>query len=300
MCFSAAAFIVATAAFAERATPVVGAQEGGAFEARCPARSNLVGLEVYSRDDIDALRPICASLVARYDANGEQTIETPSPAGDPVGGAAAGANLTVLRCPPEAPIVTGAKIGIESDNTYAVNAITLECGGGGTNAIGSLMTGGTFTAPRYDTGGGLSGFSGVYEKVASCPRSFGTYVAVGVQGYAAGDWIHGLGFVCSDAGSVVKKVGRDKPRVPVGLGAGARVTGPGVGATVKCEAYAAKAVAAAIEARNEGCGFTGVRWTADNDVQLNWCLSVDASAPALAAEETVRNQSLAECRAARN
>lgn len=281
-------------AAAERWTDIVGAREGAQSSARCPALSNLVGLEVYSRDDIDAVRPICASALAAYGQ--EKTagaLENAAAYGEPIGGVAAGANLTVLRCPPEAPIVTGAEIDTEDDATTAVNGVRLECGVAGANPIANLVRGGAFAAPVYETPG--MSFSGRGAGTASCPRSFGAYVAVGVHIWSGGDWIRGIGFACDDPGFVAKSVGRTKPKPPVGLTAGAAM-GPSASSIARCERYAHAAAAAAVEARNLGCGFSGGRWTTEYDRHFEWCSGLNGDQTTPATEEAARTEMLAECR----
>lgn len=285
----------AALAEARRATQEVGAQEGGARWAECPPFRNLVGLEVYSRDDIDAVRPVCAEAVV---SGTEIRIVDPAPVGAAIGGRADGANLSVLRCPPEAPIVTGAEIGVEADATAAVNSIRLECAGAGPNA--ARATGGSFAAPPFERRGDIGAhFHTVYSGAASCTKSFGGYVGAGVFVYTRGDWVHALGFSCDDLKTTARAVGRTRAAPPaLGVGARAGVT-PRVGETMRCERYAASAVASALEARNLGCGFTGGRWSTDMGAHQTWCASVKGDPGALEPEEAGRADQLNVCRQAK-
>lgn len=281
--FIALALALASApcANAEWQLASVGGDEGTPFALRCPVATNLVGLDIYSRDDIDAVGVVCASA---YSPTEMGTVVT----GDaPMGGAVKGANHSRLLCAGATPVVTGAYIKAEIDATAGVNNVHVYCGVAGNHEVGELMD--RFDGPVYKTSGIFPGFSGIAEATAHCPRNL---VAIGVHGSSSG-WIHSLGLICGEPGITVRKVGRIKPLDPVGKTAATK--SPGFGATDFCESYAADAVTAAIANRRRACGGDGGRWTTDFNRHFDWCISLNGDKAQAEAETTARAAALAAC-----
>jgi hypothetical protein len=279
---------MATGADADWQLASVGRDEGSEFVARCPQFSDLVGIDVYSRDDIDAVRPVCAT------AFGATAVGEAQPLGAPLGGSPDGANYTRLLCGGERPVVTGAYVNAEFDATSGVNNVHLFCGVAGDNPSPRATPDAAFDGPVYVKEQGV--FVRFREEdanaTAHCPRNL---VAVGVHGYSPGDWIHALGLICGEPGFTAKTVGRFKPLNPVGKTAVKKLSG--IGATHFCEKYATAAVGAALRNRELGCGGDGGRWTTDFNAHLNWCLGLGGDQTVTNSEAAARDEALAQCEA---
>lgn len=289
-----AALTLVCSAHADWSLAPVGGDEGSPFELRCPNFANLVGVDIYSRDDIDAVRPVCAT------AFGPTEIAAPETPLAPAGGRAEGANYTRLLCPSEKPAVVGAWIRSEDAATSGVNNIRLHCGIVGANEEGSAIDGPSFDGPAFGGSGGHgtiwgSSFAGQTIDSIGCPKNL---VAVGLHGRTAGDWIHALGLICGEPGLTARKVGRFKPVNPVGQTAAAKL--PGVGQTAYCESYSAAAVSAAVENRNLGCGGEGGRWTSDYDRHFTWCMGQNGDRTVPDEEAAARSEALEACRSAKD
>jgi hypothetical protein len=266
---------------------IVGKLEGEEFRVTCPMGENLVGLDLYTRDDIDAIRPICAA------AYGPTELGPFNFVGEPVGGRAQGANTTRLLCAGTTPVVIGAYIRAEIHKTSGVNNVHLYCGVAGANLEMPPEPLMRFDGPGYDSTTGLFvSFHGEDQATQRCQKNF---VAMGIRVRASG-WVHGLALICGDPGFTARKVGRTKPIDPVGKTAAGRL--PGIGATYYCERYATTAVEAAIENRNLACGGTGGRWTTDYQRHFDWCIGQDPDRTVADAEAAARAEALESCRAA--
>src|SRR5215203_5498807 len=79
--------------------PPVGGRGGEQFVARCPQGRYLVGLELRTGDDVDAIRPLCAVAYGPREAGGAEIFPT-SYGGD------GGDNMIRLVCPGKTPVVT--------------------------------------------------------------------------------------------------------------------------------------------------------------------------------------------------
>ena len=282
--FAALPLLLAGAAFASAqfSQSIVGGFEGEEFRATCGLGENLVGLELYTRDDIDAIRPICATAYGPAELGPLQFV------GEPVGGRAQGANYTRLLCAGSTPVVIGAYIRAEIAKTSGVNNVHLYCGVAGENVEMPEAPLARFDGPPY-----RGGWHGEDKATQRCQKNF---VAQGIRMTASG-WVHGLALICGEPGFTVRKVGRTKPIDPVGETAARRM--PGIGATDYCERYATTAVAAAIENRNLACGGAGGRWTTDYQRHFDWCIEQDDERTVPDAETAARAESLESCRAAR-
>lgn len=260
---------------------VVGELEGEEFRVTCPMGENLVGLDLYTRDDIDAIRPICAS------AYGPAELGPPKFVGEPVGGRAHDANHTRLLCAGSTPVVIGAYIRAEIADTSGVNNVHLYCGVAGENMDMPAAPLARFDGPAY-----RGGWHGEDMATQRCQKNF---VAMGIRVMASG-WVHGLALICGEPGFTARKVGRTKPIDKAGKTAAGRL--PGIGATDYCERYSTTAVAAAIENRNLACGGTGGRWTTDYQRHFDWCIGQDRDWTVADAETAARAEELESCRSA--
>jgi hypothetical protein len=168
----ALAFLTAVAASArvEFGQDIVGSDEGTPFTARCPNFSNLVGLDLYTRDDVDAVQLICAS------AFGPTELGPIEKVGAPIGGRVAGANHTRLLCAGSTPVVTGAYILAEIRATSGVNNIHLFCGVAGINPQPASEPSAVFDGPAFKHGF-LDRFGGEDRRTQHCQKNF---VAVGI------------------------------------------------------------------------------------------------------------------------
>jgi|CXWL01.1.fsa_nt_gi hypothetical protein len=268
---------------------VVGELDGEEFRVTCPMGENLVGLDLYTRDDIDAIRPICAS------AYGPAELGPLNVVGEPVGGRAQGANTTRLLCAGATPVVIGAYIKAEIHKTSGVNNVHLYCGVAGENSEMPAEPLARFDGPKFGGVGGMFKSFGAPDDEATqrCQKNF---VAMGIRVMASG-WVHGLALICGEPGFTARKVGRTKPIDRVGKTALGRR--PGIGATDYCERYSTTAVAAEIENRNLACGGTGGRWTTDYQAHFDWCLGQNGERSTPDAETAARAETLESCRAAK-
>lgn len=134
-------FIVPVQAQQDAELPSMGGGGGSPFLARCPQDQYLAGFRLRVGDDIDAIRPICATFTVeteittyyvwgvpqeakRYKYGAGPLVPYSSIFGGP------GGHDQDLLCPSEYPIVTGMHIEIEGRNTQTVNSIQLFCWGG--------------------------------------------------------------------------------------------------------------------------------------------------------------------------
>jgi hypothetical protein len=280
----ALAFLTAVAASArvEFGQDIVGSDEGTPFTARCPNFSNLVGLDLYTRDDVDAVQLICAS------AFGPTELGPIEKVGAPIGGRVAGANHTRLLCAGSTPVVTGAYILAEIRATSGVNNIHLFCGVAGINPQPASEPSAVFDGPAFKHGF-LDRFGGEDRRTQHCQKNF---VAVGIRGSSTG-WINGLALICGDPGFTARSVGRTPRLDKVGKTAAQKT--PGIGATDFCESYATDAVAAAIQNRRRACGGDGGRWTTDFNRHFDWCVSLSGDRTVADAEAAARAEALASC-----
>jgi hypothetical protein len=286
------AFVIVMAFFAavtasarvEFGQDIVGGDEGTPFTARCPNFTNLVGLDLFTRDDVDAVQLICASA---YGPGELAAIET---VGAPIGGRADGANRTRLLCAGATPVVTGAYIKAEIRATSGVNNIHLFCGVAGANASPAAQPLAVFDGPPSRPTG-FSKFGQEVERTQHCQKNF---VAVGIRGSSTG-WINGLALICGEPGFTARSVGRTPRLNKIGKTAAQKT--PGIGATDFCESYANDAVAAAIDNRRRACGGDGGRWTTDFSRHFDWCVSLKGDRTVADAEASARAEALSACTA---
>ncbi len=164
--------------------PPIGGPGGGQFKAPCRPNEYLAGFELRAGDDVDAIRPVCASSTAAV-AN---TAWFGGPGGKPV----------QLRCPSQIPAVIALVVLAEGADTVVVNNIHLYCGLPLPNQRlpdypSAVFDGPTAVASRPAVPGAIGGApiqtSGNFQ---SCPAG---QIATGIHG-RSGIWLDAMGLIC--------------------------------------------------------------------------------------------------------
>lgn len=164
--------------------PPIGGPGGGQFKVPCPPGQYLAGFELRAGDDVDAIRPVCASSTAAL-AN---TAWFGGPGGKPV----------QLRCPSQIPAVIGLDVAAEGAETVVVNNIHLYCGLPLPNQRqpdypSAVFDGPTAVASRPAFPGAIGGAPvQKSENFQSCPAG---QIATGVHG-RSGVWFDAMGLIC--------------------------------------------------------------------------------------------------------
>lgn len=154
---------------------------GSQFTARCPQGELLTGFDLWTGDDVDAIRPICIPAVAG------QFRAYPSKFGGD-GGAP-----QQLVCPNETPIVLALNVGAEGV-TVVVNNIHLYCGKASATPQRAAFPTAAYDGPLYS---GEPGFLGRFasEHESQMQRCGAGLVGVGISG-RSGKWLDALGLIC--------------------------------------------------------------------------------------------------------
>jgi len=186
----------------------IGGPGGGRYVARCNDGQYLRGFQLRTADDVDAIRPICASIYGSTEV-GPVNIFPNYFGGD-------GGSERQLVCPDNLPIVTGMLIGYEGQRTTIVNNIRLFCGEAAGTRQPSEFPSVTFDGPPANkTMGSFSGGPG--SETQHCPVG---YLAVGING-RSGLWLDSVGLICGNPrftpnpnpSTGVSSLGRVKPHV---------------------------------------------------------------------------------------
>lgn len=178
----------ATTAAADQVMPALGGSGGGQFVVRCAEGQLLTGVELRTGNDVDGIRPICAS-VESTGALLERSYAAASNGG-------AGGGVVSVLCSDDAPLVNGIQIGYEGVKTQVVNNVHLFCGQAAVNQPPTTYPAAVFDGPPIGvTGGGP--FTGgdpvfVYYGSQSCPADL---VPVGING-RSGTWLDAVGLLC--------------------------------------------------------------------------------------------------------
>jgi len=190
-------------------TPI-GGGGGGQFSARCPQGRHLIGFELRTGDDVDAIRPLCA--VAHSPREAGPVEPYPNSFGGDGGG-----DMRQLVCPGAAPVVTGMYVGYEGKTTV-VNNIHLVCGVAAETQTSSELQSAVFNGPAYvGPSNSFKGEPGHGDQ--RCPAGL---VAVGISG-RSGTWLDAVGLICG-VPRLTRKPGTPapappaKPKTPVSLG----------------------------------------------------------------------------------
>ncbi len=174
--------------------PILGGPGGGSFEEQCGAGQNLLGFELRTGDDVDAIRPVCAATYAESQV-AAPVVGVSAQDGSWRGGPGGG-QRHVLLCPDHNPIVLGMEVYAEGADTVIVNSIALYCG----NAVSGAQTvssypSAVFEAPQYKMKGGfLQGADPTphTEGDDRCPMG---QVGIGMHG-RSGNWLDAVGLIC--------------------------------------------------------------------------------------------------------
>jgi hypothetical protein len=210
--------------------PAIGGGGGGQFQAPCPAQQNLVGFEMRTGDDVDAITPACAKSTGPSDISGLHlsnganpglvagSTQPNQPNGDlyaewvtaPGWYGGPGGSYQRLLCPAETPVVIGLDVSAQGQRTVVVHNIHVFCG----RAVASQSAAANPSAVFDGNGTSHPNSRSQSER---CPAG---QVAVGMHG-RFGVWLDAMGLIC-DAPTVwqgpapVKAVGRTKTDTPTG------------------------------------------------------------------------------------
>jgi hypothetical protein len=176
---------------ADVSLPLIGGGGGGQFFARCQVGDILTGFELRTGNDVDAIRPICA------------TPQSPTSTGPrnfyPELSGGQGGNPRQILCPDSLPLVSGLEIGYEGEKTIIVNNVHLYCTVALPNQRTSQFAQAVYDGPsiRVTSGGPFTGGDPVFLNFAleNCPPNT---VAVGIAG-RSGIWVDAVGLMCGDS-----------------------------------------------------------------------------------------------------
>jgi hypothetical protein len=175
---------------AEAYLPAIGGSGGGQFKVPCPQGQNLMGFELRTGDDVDAIRPVCVISYGPIKFNAPPVTSAWS--GGP------GGQFAQLLCPAQTPVVIGLFVAAEGVDTIVVNNIHLYCGQAASTQTKEIYPSEIFDAPGYTPspawlGIGIDGnLAHESRKQQRCPDG---QVAVGVHG-RSGIWLDAMGLIC--------------------------------------------------------------------------------------------------------
>jgi hypothetical protein len=189
--------------------PPIGGGGGSQYSGRCPNGQILNGLELRTGDDVDAIRPICATAYSLSSIGPRSAY--PSFFGGTGGGS------RTLVCPDNAPLLAWMLVGYEGEKTQIVNTMWLYC----SEAVPNRPPP-PFPQARFD--GPEIGSVRLIKQMQNCPSGL---VAVGING-RSGIWLDSVGFICGAlqlhpqmAPPPAKSLGRVKtsspPRPPMSI-----------------------------------------------------------------------------------
>jgi hypothetical protein len=199
--------------------PPLGGDGGGKFIARCPQGQLLTGFQLWTGDDVDAIRVICVT------ASGPADVGPLVAGGEYFGGNGGGARY--LLCPKDAPIVTGMEIGAVGADTVVVHDIHLWCGvAASTQTPGESPTA-EYNGPPFTKGkSGLLGIGSDPPAYAGgAQRCRAGSVAVGING-RSGVWLDAVGLICGVPTLTPKAAREPGPVKALGRVEGGAPTGP--------------------------------------------------------------------------
>ena len=159
-----------------------GGTGGSPFTARCSQGEVLTGLDLWTGDDVDAIRPVCLSIATGQTQDHRFRF-----------GGNSGTHQRLI-CPATAPVVLAMYVGAEGSTTV-VNNIHLTCGPSAPNAR-SEYTSVAYDGPPYGGGTGiLTTFHPEPEHESqACP---GGLAGAGIVG-RSGIWLDALGLICDE------------------------------------------------------------------------------------------------------
>lgn len=186
-------------AWADEYLDPIGGPGGGKFQVLCPGGQLLIGFDLRVADDVDAMRPVCAT------AYGPNVVDDVSQ-GNWYGGT--GGRFHAAICPSDRPIVYGLSVRAEGVDTIIVNTIALDCGLAAETQLAKQDPNRSdpgFSGPSYmpasqtriwlgyGIGGGGKRATGLGDR-QHCPIG---QVAVGVHG-RSGIWLDAIGLICGE------------------------------------------------------------------------------------------------------
>jgi hypothetical protein len=245
--------ISAAHAAGDQLLPPIGGGGGGQFFARCQAGDILNGFELNTGDDVDAIRPICATPQSAT-VIGQRNLYSQKFGGD-------GGSPARLVCPDNAPLLQTLEIGYEGEKTLIVNNVRLYCTAVAVNQATPQYPSAMFDGRAIVEGSdALLAVSGSYIpldfKRGICPPG---QVAVGING-RSGIWLDAVNLICGDSpinpnNPPVKSIGRVntggpaqplRPICDAARDARARNSPAAPGLEAQCRAYLASRAAAPV------------------------------------------------------
>jgi len=191
-------FVIAAQAQTDAYLPPIGGNGGGQFNARCAQGQFLVGLELRTGDDVDAVRPLCAISYGGSEVGPTQRYP------QRFGGDGGGRTVSVL-CPAAFPLVTALYVQYEGA-TIVVNKIHLFCGNTVANQVPSDVPGAVFDGPdNHPEGGPFASFIVVGENSQRCRTGS---AAVGING-RSGKWLDAVGLICGTTPQPMSSIVRE-------------------------------------------------------------------------------------------
>jgi hypothetical protein len=200
---------------ADQVLPPMGGPGGSQFFARCANGDILNGVELRTGNDVDGIRPICASSRAPTSI-GPRNVFSVGYGGD-------GGGVSRVVCPDNAPAIAGLRVGYEGEKTTIINNVHLYCSVVLPNQPLTTHPTAVFDGPRivHTDPGPLTGYDPVFVNwdQESCPKGL---VPVGING-RSGVWLDAVGLICgampfdpSKIPPVVSSIGRvgGKPSAP--------------------------------------------------------------------------------------
>ena len=177
----------------------IGGTGGERFAAYCANGQVMAGVEVWTGDDVDAIRPLCAL------AYGPTQLGPIEPFNRKFGGDGGGSNQKLI-CPPEAPVVLGLYATMEGEATPIINSIRLRCGVVAPVQAPTLVNGPFFEGPTIE--------DTVFHMEGELTCDPGEVVG-GISG-RSGRWLDSIRIICTaptiTAKTVVGSIGKLTPR----------------------------------------------------------------------------------------
>jgi hypothetical protein len=176
----------------------IGGPGGGRFDGHCSSDSLLVGFELRAADDVNAIRPLCATALGPAAIGGiDESGWHGGSGGRPVN----------VMCPAHKPIVMGLSVHAEGMDTVVVNSIDLTCGLATSTQTMDYRHPSAFEYVRFSAqriaSYGSDDYYFFFIDEDEPSRASGTHgcrdglVAVGIHG-RSGIWLDAIGLICGE------------------------------------------------------------------------------------------------------
>lgn len=191
--------------------PAIGGSGGGQFKAPCPPDRNLTGFELRAGDDVDAIRPLCASVTEANSILAGPVLTVGSGLDEsqlvlfapffrvaPGWYGGPGGKIEVLQCPSATPVVLGIDVAAEGVDTIVVNNIHLFCGRAVASQTAPASPSAIFDAPGYKPSLGWLGVGATGKSAqvrTGSQRCAPGEVAIGMHGRSGG-LLDAMGLMC--------------------------------------------------------------------------------------------------------